>query len=176
MDYDLAMDRLKAVGAHTYELEVALAYECALLEMDRAPDTHMEFACWIISQSSYVNQEGTERILLSLYNDRDKISSEQFSRFGRCAAYNFQLVSSENVAFAIGDLIARVLPVATALDLFRSMVDSAACPDALSGVALGMDIVGRQPIGQSTELRDSFTALTKSIEARRHLLEASRIG
>jgi hypothetical protein len=176
MDYDLAIDRLKAEGGHIIEQEVALEYEFALLESARAPDIHIEFACWILSQSSYLNQEGTERIILSLYDDRDKISSAQFSRFGCCVADNFQLVSSENVAFAIGDIIARVMPVATALDLFRSMVDGAICSEALSGVALGMDIVRRQPIGQSTELRDSFTTLSKSIEERWRLLEARRTG
>ena len=72
-------------------------------------------------------------------------------------------MANEEVAFAIGDFIARVAAAERAFALLLEMTEKATSLQALAGVFVGLDILRKRPVGMSLDVIDSAV---KAAEAR----------
>lgn len=146
MDYERAYLRLRDTNELKSERQIeGLSTELAntLLVIEQAPDAHVEFLCKLISDEALINRPGMAYLLVEMYTDRDKFSSEQLIQLLECASNNFGLVASEDVAFALGDMIARAAPSEDAVRLLSAMTSNARTRQSLAGVFLGIDILRR---------------------------------
>jgi hypothetical protein len=84
---------------------------------------------------------GLAELIVMLYLDREKLSERQRERFFGCLASSFGHLADEDLAFVIGDFIARVAPPEDSLELLFDMTAKATARQALAGVFLGRDIL-----------------------------------
>ena len=113
----------------------------SLLTFAPMSDGHVDFVCRIVSDPILAKRPGLEWLLMQFYLEREKLSEAQLERFFACLDASVGHLSDENVAFAVGDFIARVAPAKRALTLLSEMAMKANSRDALAGVYLGLDIL-----------------------------------
>ncbi|QHO77027.1 hypothetical protein ACH79_34670 [Bradyrhizobium sp. CCBAU 051011] len=104
-----------------------------------------------------------DELILALYIDREKLSESQLERFFGCLANRFGHLADENLAFAIGDFIARVASPERALELLLDMTANATSLQALAGISLGLDILRKHPTEMS---HNAIESAVKTAEER----------
>jgi hypothetical protein len=167
VDYELAYRRLSGPEQVCSEQElqdVLLEFEFALAEVECAPEAHIDFACRVLSDPNLINRPGIEFLVMDLQNERWKFTDAQLSRLLACAMDNFGLVTAEDLAVTLGDLVAQVLPPEEALQVFRAMTAGATSPDALRGVFTGLGILRRD--GPKGEWQASVSSVLKAAQER----------
>ena len=158
MEFEFAYRRL--VGATQIQsLQVAQAvareFGDSLLATEFVSDEHVDFVCRAILDPVLTKRPGLDQLILALYIDREKLSESQQERFFGCLANSFGHLADENLAFAIGDFIARVASPERALELLLDMAAKAISRQALAGVFLGLDILRKHPTGISLNAIES---------------------
>jgi hypothetical protein len=78
-------------------------------------------------------------------------------------ANRFGHLADENLAFAIGDFIARVASPERALELLLDMTANATSLQALAGISLGLDILRKHPTETS---HNAIESAVKTAEER----------
>jgi len=174
LDYDLAYRQLsdpnRQHSAQEFE-ELATEFQVALLDLEEAPDAHVDFMCRLLSDPMLVNRPGLEFLILSLYSDRDMLSETQLQRFFDCVKRTFALVAAENAAFALGDIVARASTPEQALQSLAVMTANATSPAGLAGVFLGLDILQRHRSPAAGTWQDAVEKVATSATERLEHLE-----
>jgi hypothetical protein len=175
LDFELAYRRLND-PAQLWSAEIAreVADELgdSLLGFERVSDGHVDFVCRVLSERALSGRPGLENLIIALYLDREKLTEVQLQCLFDCLAGAFGLVTEENLAFAMGDFVARVASPRNALQLLRDMTTNAMSTNALAGVFLGLDILRRHRQDTNAVLLEAVEAAAKIAEGRIEVLEA----
>ena len=163
MDFELAYRRLvDAEPRQARKIAQAVADEFgdSLLTFAPMSDGNVEFVCRVLSDPVLATRPGLASLLMEFYIERDKLSETQLERWYACLSESFGHLADETLAFAIGDLIARVAPPDRALALLREMTVKVNSRDAVSGIFLGLDILRKHHTADAVLLAAIETAGT----------------
>jgi len=166
LDFELAYRRLvAATQLQSRQVGQAIAREFgdSLLTVRFVSDEHVDFVCRAPLDPVVAKRPGLNELILALYIDREKPSESQQGRLFGCLANGFGHLADEDLAFAIGDFIARVASPERALALLLDMTAKATSRQALAGVFLGLDILRKHPVGMSL---DAIESAITTAEAR----------
>ena len=158
LDFERAYRRLvAATSLQSLQVGQAVAREFgdSLLTAGFVSDEHVDFICRALLDPVVAKQPGLDELILALYIDREKLSESQLERFFGCLANSFGHLAAENLAFVIGDFIARVASPERAVELLLDMTAKATSLQALAGVFLGLDILRKHPAGMSLNAIES---------------------
>jgi hypothetical protein len=158
LDFELAYRRLvAATQSQSRQVGQAVATEFAdsLLTALFVSDEHVDFICRALLDPVLPKRPGLAELIVMLYVDREKLSESQLARFFGCLTSSFANLADEDLAFMIGDFIARVAPREHALELLLDMTAKVASREALAGVFLGLDILRKHPSGMSLNTIES---------------------
>ena len=158
LDFELAYHRLvEATPLQSLQVAQAVADEFgdSLLGVEFVSDEHLNFVCRALLDPVLAKRPGLGELILALYIDREKLSESQLDHFFGCLANSFGHLADENLAFVIGDFIARVAAPERALELLLDMTAKATSRQALAGVFLGLDILRKHPSGMSLNTIES---------------------
>lgn len=172
MDYQQALSRLcEAGGFQSTRVARRLANELedSLLGVDHAPEEYVEFLIRVLSSEQLAVRAGLEHLVLAVYVDRDKFSSDQLDRILECAVSHYGFVATDAMAYALGDFVARVASPAKALKYLHEMSLAAKSQAALSGVFLGVSILRRLVQPGDVDQSDALRTLTQLAE-QQHLV------
>jgi hypothetical protein len=138
LEFELAYRRLvAATQCQSLQVGQAVAREFgdSLLTAEFASDEHVDFICRVLLDPVVARRPGLDELILALYIDREKLSESQQERSFSCLANSFGHLADENLAFAIGDFIARVASPERALELLLDMTAKAISLQALAGAS-----------------------------------------
>jgi len=169
LEFELAYCRLVA-ATQLQSLQVAQAvageFGDSLLTAEFVSDEHVDFICRVLLDPVVAKRPGLDELILALYIDREKLSESQLERFFGCLANSFGHLADENLAFVIGDFIARVASPERALELLLDMTAKATSLQALAGVFLGLDILRKHPTGMSLNAIESAVKTAEELSAQ----------
>jgi len=166
LDFERAYRRLLAATQdQSQQVGEAIAREFgdSLLIAEFVSDEHVDFICRALLDPVVAKRPGLDKLILALYIDREKLSTSQLGRFLGCLTGSFGQLANEDLAFVIGDFIARVASPERALELLLDMAAKATSLQALEGVLVGLDILRRNSLGTSL---DAIKLAVKSAEER----------
>jgi hypothetical protein len=147
LDFGLAYHRLLA-ASHLQSKQVAqdIAHEfgTSLLLAEFVSDEHLDFICRALLDPVLAQRPGLEELVVMLQIDRDKLSERQRERLFARLASIFGNLADEDLAFMIGNFIARVAGPDHALEMLLDMTAKATSRQALAGVFLGLDILDKK--------------------------------
>jgi hypothetical protein len=158
LDFELAYRRLvEATPLQSRQVAQAVADEFgdSLLTAEFVSDEHVDFICRALLDPVLAERPGLDELILALYIDREKLSKSQLERFFGCLTNSFGHLVDENLAFVVGDFIARVASPERAVELLLDMTAKATSLQALAGVFLGLDILRKHPTGMSLNAVES---------------------
>jgi hypothetical protein len=163
LDFELAYRRLvdaEPADATGVSEEVADEFSESLLTAESISEQHLDFVCRVLANPVLTSRPGLSHLFTWLYTEREKLSDSQLQRFFTCLSDASGHLADEDLAFAVGDFIARVAAPDRALALLREMTDKAAARDAVSGIFLGLDILRKHHEEDATLLAAIAAAIT----------------
>lgn len=158
MEFELAYCRLVAatrLRSLQVAQDVAREFGDSLLTAEFVSDAHVDFICRVLIDPVAAKRPGLDCLILALYVEREKLSESQRERFFGCLANSFGHLADENLAFVMGDFIARVASPERALELLLDMTAKATTLQALAGVFLGLDVLRKHPTRMSLNAIES---------------------
>jgi hypothetical protein len=158
LDFERAYRRLvAATELRSPHIAQAVADEFgeSLLGAEYVSDEHLDFVCRALLDPVLTKRSGLEELIVGLFVERRKLSGSQLDHIFGYMADGFGLLANEDLAFVIGDFIARVAAPEDALELLLDMTAKATSRQALAGVFLGLDILRKHPAGISLDAIDS---------------------
>lgn len=87
--------------------DFARSLEYELLEVDTMPQDYFNFYIKILSNISFINVSGVEKIIFALYNDFEKLNESQKLMLLQTVIDNAEIYKNDLIIYFISDILAR---------------------------------------------------------------------